>query len=69
MPKFFARNIGRRGRIFRAVCGAVLIVAGLILFHTSRWACATLVIVGGFVLYEAKRGWCLARACGIKTRL
>jgi hypothetical protein len=69
MPKFFSRNIGRRGRIFRAVCGAVMILAGLILCHISRWACAALVIAGAFVLYEAKRGWCLARACGMKTRL
>jgi uncharacterized membrane protein len=69
MPKFFASNIGRRGRIFRAVCGAVLMVAGIFLFPASRWACAGLVLIGAFVLYEAKRGWCLARACGIKTRL
>jgi Protein of unknown function (DUF2892) len=69
MPKFFASNIGRQGRIFRAICGVLLIVAGIILFPMSRWACGGLVIIGVFVLYEAKRGWCLARACGIKTRL
>jgi len=28
-----------------------------------------LAVSGGFVLFEALRGWCVLRACGIKTRL
>jgi hypothetical protein len=24
--------------------------------------------IGIFVLFEAVRGWCLARACGVKTK-
>jgi hypothetical protein len=34
----------------------------------SLWACLALVVVGVFGLFEAARGWCVARACGIKTR-
>ena len=35
----------------------------------SGWACFFLVAFGVFALYEAARGWCLLRACGIKTKL
>ena len=69
MGKFFARNIDRRGRLVRAVWGASLIIAGLLLWGRSRWICLALIACGVFALYEAARGWCLMRACGIKTRL
>ncbi len=69
MGKFFAPNIDWRGRVVRAVYGLAMIVAGLLLRKHSWWACALLVLAGGFGLYEAVRGWCLVRACGIKTRL
>jgi hypothetical protein len=69
MRNFFARNIDRRGRIARAVWGVALIIAGLLLASNRRWACFALVAAGVFALYEAVRGWCLMRACGIKTKL
>jgi hypothetical protein len=67
--RFFSKNIDWRGRLVRAVWGAVLIVAGVLLWERSRWACLALVVFGVFALYEAARGWCVMRACGIKTRL
>jgi hypothetical protein len=67
--KFFARNIDRRGRIARAIWGVALIGLGLFLSRPGRWFCFVLVAAGGFALFEAVRGWCIARACGIKTRL
>jgi hypothetical protein len=69
MGTFFAKNIDRRGRIVRAVWGAGLIVAGLLLWERSAWICIALLAFGVFALYEAGRGWCVMRACGIKTRL
>jgi len=69
MGNFFARNINRTGRIVRAVWGIALIVAGILLSGRSGWACIFLVAFGVFALYEAARGWCLMRACGIKTKL
>jgi len=69
MRKFLSRNIDRRGRIVRAVWGIALIIAGLLLSARSRWVCFALIAAGGFALYEAARGWCIIRACGIKTRL
>jgi hypothetical protein len=69
MGNFFARNIDRTGRIVRAVWGVALIIAGVWLAGRSGWACFFLVAFGVFALYEAARGWCLMRACGIKTKL
>ena len=69
MGKFFARNIDRRGRIVRTAWGVAWIVAGLLLWERSRWLRLALVAGGAFALYEAARGWCLMRACGIKTKL
>jgi hypothetical protein len=69
MRNFFARNIDRRGRVVRAVWGLALIVTGIVLAARSGWACFLLVVFGVFALYEAARGWCVMRACGIKTRL
>ena len=69
MGQFFARNIDRTGRIVRAAGGVALIIAGILLSGRSGWVCFLLVACGVFALYEGARGWCLMRACGIKTKL
>lgn len=48
--------------------GALLVGAGLGVF-LSVWLGAVLAAAGAFVLFEALRGWCVLRACGLKTRL
>jgi hypothetical protein len=67
--KWFAPNIGLGGRIVRGLLGLALIIAGLVASRNSLWLCLPLSGFGLFGLFEALRGWCLARACGIKTRL
>ncbi len=67
--KWFTPNIGRTGRIMRGLLGIALIIAGLVTSQHSLWLCLLLVGFGLFGLFEALRGWCLARACGIKTKL
>ena len=70
-------NITKAGRIARATTGALCIGAGVVLWLVPwpetpayRWiACIVLIAAGLFQLFEAKRGWCVARACGIKTPL
>jgi hypothetical protein len=69
VKNFFSRNIDNRGRLARALTGIALIVTGLVVSAPDRWICIALVASGGFVLYEAARGWCVMRACGIRTKL
>ncbi len=69
-------NIDQQGRQVRAIAGIVCLVAGagvlVVVRPGPRWAivagCA-LIGVGLFMLFEAARGWCLLRACGIRTRI
>jgi hypothetical protein len=68
-------NIDRNGRIARAITGLLCIIFGLTVWliqwpetFVYRWIVSlAAVAVGAFQLFEAKRGWCVARACGLKT--
>jgi len=52
----------------RGVIGALCLVAGIVVAGDySLWG-LILVAAGLFALFEAIRGWCLVRACGIKTK-
>jgi uncharacterized membrane protein len=68
---FFARNIDGRGRLVRGVLGLLLLVTGLVLAWRlePKWPAVITFVSGGFVLFEALRGWCVMRACGVRTRL
>ena len=69
MPSFLAPNIERKGRIVRGVSALILLgAAGFLL--TVHWIPAlALTLAGLFVLFEALRGWCVLRACKLKTPL
>lgn len=70
-------NIDRRGRLVRATSGCVCLVISMLLVFglidvSGRWrwiAVAALTLMGLFQLFEARRGWCVVRACGIRTPL
>ncbi len=66
---FFTPNITRAGRVVRAVWGLVLLATAGLVANRSFWACGLLALAGIFAIYEALRGWCVMRACGIKTKL
>ena len=69
MKKFFAPNLGRAGRIARALWGlGLLLVAGFI-FDSHRAVSVVLFLFGALAIFEAVRGWCVMRACGIRTKL
>jgi len=68
MSGFFSPNITFRGRLARGVIGAILLIAGIIMADFKLWICLTLVVAGLFAIFEAVRGWCLVRACGLRTR-
>jgi len=69
MARLFAPNIDSKGRKVRAILGSIMLLTGIVLVFWSfrvalvLWGCAA------FVLFEAARGWCVVRACGIKTKV
>lgn len=69
MKKFFTPNLDSRGRRVRGVLGGLLVVGGVVVCGYRLGAAVVLILSGGFCLFEAVRGWCVVRACGIKTRL
>jgi hypothetical protein len=69
MRPLFARNITNTGRVVRGLVAVGLLIAAGFGFGVSPWLGVALTISGVFVLFEALRGWCVLRACGIKTRL
>lgn len=70
MNQFFRPNLKRNGRIARGVTGTVCLIAGIILQDSAQWWLGLVFVVAGlFAIFEAVRGWCLVRACGIKTKI
>ncbi|MCX8091646.1 MAG: hypothetical protein N3I86_12080 [Verrucomicrobiae bacterium] len=68
MSRFWQRNLDFRGRFARGVIGALLLIAGIVVADFHLEVCLVLVGLGLFAMFEALRGWCLLRACGIRTR-
>ena len=69
MKPFFSRNIDNPGRLVRGLGALVVLVGAGFGFTVSVWLGLGLLAAGVFVGFEALRGWCVMRACGIKTRL
>jgi hypothetical protein len=68
VSRFFRPNLDYRGRMARGVIGALCLVAGIIIAGDySLWG-LILVAAGLFAILETIFGWCLVRACGIKTK-
>jgi len=68
MKTVFSPNIGKKGRIIRGGIALALLVGGAFGLAVSQWLGAALLASGGFVLFESLRGWCVLRACGVKTK-
>ena len=50
--------------------GGVALLGGAVFCRTEwPWLAVMLAMAGVFCLFEAIRGWCVMRACGVKTRL
>ena len=69
MKPLFARNLSNTGRLARGLGALALLIGASFGFFVSIWLGVALAVSGVFVLFEALRGWCVRRACGIKTRL
>jgi hypothetical protein len=66
---FFRPNLKRTGRIARGVTGTLCLIAGIVVVDYVLWLGLIFVVAGLFAIYEALSGWCIARACGIKTKI
>ncbi len=67
---FWSQNITGTGRLVRILSGIILIAAAVVLgiegVRLWPWLLGGL---GVFTIFEGARGWCVLRACKIKTRL
>lgn len=68
VPRCFVPNIDKKGRIIRALAATVLLGGGMAALFFNWILSLVLLASGGFVLFEALRGWCVVRACGVKTK-
>ena len=69
MKPIFACNINNTGRLVRGLGALALLIGAGFGFFVSVWLGVALAVSGVFVLFEALRGWCVLRACGLRTRL
>ena len=70
MGSFFSKNLNSSGRLARGVMGAIVLIAGIIVAGDILWWLGLIFVIAGlFAIFEAVRGWCLFRACGIRTKL
>ena len=69
MKPLFARNLSHTGRLVRGLGGVGLLIGAGFGFSVSTGLGVVLAVAGVFGLFEAWRGWCVMRACGIKTRI
>jgi hypothetical protein len=68
VSRFFQPNLNFRGRMARGVIGALCLIAGIVLVDYRLWLGLIFVAAGLFAIFESLRGWCLVRACGVKTK-
>jgi hypothetical protein len=69
MSRFFHPNLSHRGRLARGVIGALCLIAGIIVAGDFTLWGLILVVAGLFAIFESIRGWCVLRACGLKTKI
>jgi len=69
MQKFFAPNLKVEGRVVRGITAFIFSIGAVITLRLSRRLSLLLFLSALFTLYEASRGWCVVRACGIRTKV
>ena len=53
----------------RGVIGALCLIAGIIVAGDYQlWLGLIFVVAGLFAIVESVSGWCVVRACGVRTR-
>jgi hypothetical protein len=65
---FLRPNIDTKGRLIRGGGALAMAIGAALSWPHSRTAGIALAASAAFVAFEAARGWCVARACGVKTK-
>ena len=65
---FLRSNIDTKGRVIRGIGALAMGIGAAIAWPHLRAASIGLAASSVFVAFEAGRGWCVARACGVKTK-
>ena len=65
---FLRPNIDTNGRVIRGIGALAMGVGAAFAWQHSRGAGIALAACSAFVAFKAARGWCVARACGVKTK-
>jgi len=63
----FAPNINRTGRMIRGAMAVALLIGAAAAYEIHWLLTLILAIMGIFVLFESVRGWCVLRACRLRT--
>jgi hypothetical protein len=65
---FWSKNITGTGRAARILCGIIALAGAVILYLEDiaiwPWIAGA---AGVFMIYEGLSGWCIMRACKIRT--
>jgi hypothetical protein len=69
MQRFFAPNLQVEGRVARGIMAFIFGVGAVITLRLSRRLSLLLFLSALFTVYEVARGWCVVRACGIRTKV
>ncbi len=66
---FWTPNIDNRGRLIRGIMSAILFGTAYLAHRQGiEWLAIILAMCGTVGVIETVRGWCVLRACKIKTR-
>jgi hypothetical protein len=69
LKKFFSPNLQGEGRLARGATAMFLALAAFVCLPLSRRISLLFLAAAAFTVFEAMRGWCVLRACGIKTKV
>lgn len=67
--KLFSRNLSPAGRVVRGLAGVASLAAAGLLWPSAPVGAILMGVAALFLFFEALRGWCVVRACGIRTPL
>lgn len=64
----FSPNIDKAGRILRGAWGVLMLVLAWFTWDHSIIGAVVFLLLALLGFWQARKGWCVARACGLKTK-